>query len=73
MRKILIIGSSGTYFTRALAMTIIYDFLREHCPKAPMFDLQISVSRTRQPSTVFLTSAFLGSSYLPADPHGLLC
>lgn len=49
-------------------MTIIYDFLREHCPKATMFDIQISVSRTRQPSTVFLTSAFLGSSYLPADP-----
>lgn len=49
-------------------MAIIYDFLREHCSKAMMFDLQISVSRTRQPSTLFLTSAFLGSSRLPADP-----
>ena len=49
-------------------MAIIYDFLREHCSKAMMFDLQISVSRTRQPPTVFLTSAFLGSSHLPADP-----
>lgn len=49
-------------------MTIIYDFQREHCSKAMMFDPQISVSRTTQLPTVFLTSAFLGSSHLPADP-----
>lgn len=62
-----------TYFTRAFAMTIIYDFQREHCSKAMMFDLQISVSRTTEPPTVFFTSAFLGSSHFLLIPHGLLC
>ena len=54
-------------------MAIIYDFLREHCSKAMMFDLQISVSRTRQPSTLFLTSAFLDPPASLLIPHGLLC
>lgn len=67
-------GSSCTYFTRAFAMTIIYDFQREHCSKAMMFDLQISVSRTTEPPTVFFT--FQPSSDPPTSlliPHLPLC